>query len=428
MPTLAVLGTQWGDEGKGKIVHLLGTKADYIVRYQGGNNAGHTIVFDQRMFILHLIPSGILLPGKQCVIGNGVVIDPYALREEVSVLEKEGISVRNRLSISDRAHVILPYHRFLDKLKEKSSLKIGTTGKGIGPAYADKVARVGIRLADFLEPAGFTALLDANINEKKPLLKKVCDPQQLKKQILKDYKKIRAFLLPFACDTSVLLNQAADRGKKIIFESAQGTLLDIDFGSYPFVTSSNPTVGGICTGTGIPPHKIHEALGIVKAYTTRVGEGPFPTEQKNRIGEFLRTEGKEFGSTTGRPRRCGWFDSVVVQHSVRMNGIKRFALTKLDVLSNIHPLKICVGYRYKKKLLNTYPASHHIITRCKPVYITMHGFTGDLTGITSFSALPAAAKAYVKKIEKLVNAQCALISMGRSREETIMRDKRFSWI
>lgn len=428
MATLVVIGTQWGDEGKGKIVHLLGKKADYIVRYQGGNNAGHTVVFDKKMFILHLIPSGILLPGKRCVIGNGVVIDPGALREEIFFLEKEGIKVHGRLFISLAAHVILPYHRYLDKLKEKGALKIGTTGKGIGPAYADKVARIGIRVADFLDTETFMELLETNIREKRPLLEKVCDVDALYNEIKKNYPKFKNFLEPLACDVSILLNRVLDKKRNVIFESAQGTLLDIDFGSYPYVTSSNPIAGGICAGTGIPPYRIDETLGIVKAYTTRVGEGPFPTEQTSRIGEFLREKGKEYGATTGRPRRCGWFDSVAVRHSVRINGIKRFALTKLDVLTGIDPVKICVAYTYNGRKIKDFPVSQKVLNECKPVYIEMQGFSGDLTKVKSWRELSPQAQRYVKKLEKITNARCALISMGRSRDETIVLDKKFKWV
>lgn len=428
MSTLVVIGTQWGDEGKGKIVHLLGKKADYIVRYQGGNNAGHTVVFDSRMFILHLIPSGILLPGKRCVIGNGVVIDPEALREEIFFLEKEGIKVHGRLFVSLAAHVILPYHRYLDKLKEKGALKIGTTGKGIGPAYADKVARIGIRVADFLDTETFMELLETNIREKRPLLEKVCDVDALYDEIKKNYPKFKNFLEPLSCDVSILLNRVLDKKRNVIFESAQGTLLDVDFGSYPYVTSSNPIAGGICAGTGIPPYRIDETLGVVKAYTTRVGEGPFPAEQTSRIGEFLREKGKEYGATTGRPRRCGWFDSVAVRHSVRINGIKRFALTKLDVLTGIGPVKICVAYTYNGRKIKDFPVSRKVLNECKPVYIEMQGFSGDLTKVKSWRELPPQAQRYVKKLEKIINARCALISMGRSRDETIVLDKKFKWI
>ncbi|MFH1380177.1 MAG: adenylosuccinate synthase [bacterium] len=428
MSTLVIIGTQWGDEGKGKVVHLLGKKADYIVRYQGGNNAGHTVIFDNRMFILHLVPSGILLPGKICLIGNGVVVDPQSLKEEVDLLKQKGISVHKRLFVSNRAHVILPYHRYLDKLKEKGSLKIGTTGKGIGPAYSDKVARIGIRIADYLEPETFKELLETNVREKKPLLDKVCNIAQLKQSILRDYPVLRNFLKPMAVDVSILLENALKRKKNIIFESAQGTLLDVDFGSYPFVTSSNPVAGGVCAGAGIPPNLIDETLGILKAYTTRVGEGPFPSEQTNRVGEFLRKNGKEFGSTTGRPRRCGWFDAVAARHSVRLNGIKKLALTKLDVLSGINPVKICVAYKYQGRRINDFPASQKQLAGAKPVYIAMPGFSGDLTAVKSWDKMPVPAKKYVKKLEQLIGASCAIVSLGRSRDETIIVDKKFKWI
>jgi adenylosuccinate synthase len=386
------------------------------------------VVFDSRMFILHLLPYGILLLGKKCVIGNGVVIDPEALRDEVRVLKKEGISVAKRLFVSQSAHIILPYHRYLDKLKEKGSLKIGTTGKGIGPAYSDKVARIGIRVADFLDKKTFIELLDTNLREKKPLLDKICSTDELYKQIITSYPALAAFIAPFVADCSVLLNRAIDRNKNILFESAQGTMLDVDFGSYPYVTSSSPIAGGVSLGTGVPPTRIDEILGVIKAYTTRVGEGPFPTEQQNRIGEYLREQGKEFGATTGRPRRCGWFDCVVATHAVRINGIKKLALTKLDVLAGIDPINICVAYKYQGKIIKEFPAAQRVLAGCTPVYITMPGFGGDIHTVTRWQQLPRAAQQYVQKLEKLVGSKFSLVSMGRSRDETIMIDKNFKWI
>lgn len=426
MPTLVVVGTQWGDEGKGKVVHLLSEKADYIVRYQGGNNAGHTVVFDGKQFILHLIPSGILEPGKKCIIGNGLVIDPEALVEEIKFLATKGIKVKGRLFISDAAHVILSYHRYLDMLREtqKGKRKIGTTRKGIGPAYADKVARTGIRMSDFLSESIFKSLLDINLKEKDSLLRKIVNVDSVRKEILSRYKPLVRQIKEYITDTELLLNKVVAEDKNVILESAQGTLLDVDFGTYPYVTSSNPIAGGACVGSGLGPTKIDNVLGVVKAYTTRVGEGPFPTELDDDIGRALREKGKEFGATTGRPRRCGWFDALIVRHSVRVNGLDRLALTKIDVLDGINSLKICVGYRYKNKILREYPHSREVIEHCQPIYIQMPGWKQPTRGVQKFDKLPANAKRYIKKIEDLVGAKVAIISMGRSREETIVIDKK----
>ncbi len=426
MSTLVIIGTQWGDEGKGKVVHLLSKKADYIVRYQGGNNAGHTVVFDGKEFILHLIPSGILQPGKKCIIANGVVIDPEALVEEIKFLATKKVSVKGRLFISDAAHVLFPYHRYLDMLREtkKGTRKIGTTRKGIGPAYSDKVARVGIRMGDFLEDERFRTLLNMNIKEKESFLKEIVNVNYVKNNILKKYKSLVKQIKKYVLNTELLINKVIDEGKNIIFESAQGTLLDVDFGTYPYVTSSNPTAGGACVGTGVGPTKIDSVLGVVKAYTTRVGEGPFPTELTDNTGTMLRDKGKEFGATTGRPRRCGWFDAVVVRHSVRVNGLDKLALTKIDVLEGIDPIKICVGYKYKNKILREYPNNIDILKNSTPVYIQMPGWNKKAKGIQKFEKLPKNAKLYIKKIEKLVGAKISLISMGRSRDETIIIDKK----
>ncbi len=428
MSTLVVVGSQWGDEGKGKIVHLLGKKADYIVRYQGGNNAGHTVVFDGKHFVLHQIPSGILQPGRKCVIGNGVVMDPLALREEARFLESRRIRVKGRLFVSAWAHLILPYHKYLDALRESGTDKIGTTKRGIGPAYSDKVGRTGIRLADYMEPDLFRELLERNLQEKAPLLKKVVSLSKLRHETLKDYNGLRNFLRPFVADTPALLQKALANGANVLFEGAQGALLDVDFGTYPFVTSSNPSAGAACVGAGVGPSAIDEVLGVVKAYTTRVGEGPFPTELKDALGHFLRERGQEFGATTGRPRRCGWFDAVVVRHAVRVNGITRLALTKLDVLEGVDPIRVCVGYRLNGRMVRDFPASRWDQARAKPVYKDLPGFSGPVKGITRHKDLPAAARSYVKFLEKETGAPMSLISMGRSREETILLDKKFRWI
>ncbi|OEG69937.1 adenylosuccinate synthetase, partial [Candidatus Endomicrobiellum trichonymphae] len=312
MSTLVVLGTQWGDEGKGKVVHYLAKQADYIVRYQGGNNAGHTLIYENKPFILHLIPSGILFPDKYCLITNGVVVDPKALKEEIALLDKNNVSIEKRFFISGQAHIILPYHKFIDGILEEENIKIGTTRRGIGPAYADKAKRIGIRVVDYLEKDVFEDLLEKNLIEKAPILKNSrVDIANLKEEILKDREELSIFLEPFVADTSIMIESAIRKNKKILFESAQGTMLDLDFGTYPFVTSSNPIAGGVCPGAGIGPTKIDNVLGVVKAYTTRVGEGPFTAELFDEMGKFLREKGVEYGATTGRPRRCGWFDAVV---------------------------------------------------------------------------------------------------------------------
>ena len=425
MSTLVVLGTQWGDEGKGKVVHYLAAEADYIVRYQGGNNAGHTLIYENKPFVLHLIPSGILFPKKVCMITNGVVVDPKALKEEIDELKKKKIPVDGRFFVSERAHVILPYHKLIDGMLESDTTqtKIGTTKKGIGPCYTDKVRRVGIRVIDYIDKEVFLELLDQNLKEKENMLKRVCDIKKLKKEILKDHAVLSKFLKKYVADTSVMIADAIAKKKKVLFESAQGTMLDLDYGTYPFVTSSNPTSGGASTGVGMGPSNVDAVLGVVKAYTTRVGEGPFPTELFDKTGEFLREKGQEFGATTGRPRRCGWFDAVVLRHSVRVNGIKHLILTKLDCLEGLDKIKICVAYKYKGKILKDFPASRIVQRDCKPVYEEMPGLNGVVRGVTKFEKLPANAKKYIKRLEQLVGAKIDLVSLGRKREETIPAGK-----
>jgi len=429
MSTLVVVGVQWGDEGKGKIVHLLGKQADIVVRYQGGNNAGHTVIFDGKHFVLHLIPSGILEPGKKCLIGNGVVIDPEALQEEFQFLEKRKVRVRGRLFIADAAHVILPYHRYLDCLHEDRAGvgKIGTTRRGIGPAYSDKVGRVGLRVADYLNPEVFLPLLESNLKEKAPLLKNFGSLEDIRREVLKNYNALRRFLKPYVVNGPEFIFHAVESRRKILFESAQGTMLDVDFGTYPFVTSSNPVAGGVCIGSGLAPTQIDEVLGVLKAYTTRVGEGPFPTELKDDLGESLRQRGMEFGATTGRPRRCGWFDAVAVRHAVRINGSRWLALTKLDVLEGVTPLKIAVAYRAGGKILKEFPSDRQQQAEAVPVYEEMPGFQGSIRGMTRYAQLPANAQRYIKRLETLVGAKVAMISLGRSREETIILDSKFPW-
>jgi adenylosuccinate synthase len=420
--TIAIIGTQWGDEGKGKVVHYLSRNADYIVRYQGGNNAGHTVVFDNKEYILHLIPSGIL-EHKKCVIANGVVVDPEALYNEVQLLKSKGFEVTpENLFISDRAHVILPYHKYLDVVREKTQ-KIGTTQKGIGPCYADKYSRSGIRISDYLEKDIFISLLDKNLDEKYPLIKNFVSisREELKKQIILQHKKYSKFLKPFVVDTTNLLIDAIEQGRVVIFESAQGTMLDVDFGSYPYVTSSNPIVGGISIGTGLPPKYITKVIGIAKAYTTRVGEGPFPTEIKSKLQEVIREQGKEYGATTGRPRRCGWFDSVVVRHAIKINSIDELVLTKLDCLKGINPLKICIAYKYKGKLYYDFPSSRKIQSLAQPVYISTAGFNEDLSEITNYDDLPKNVKKYIQLIERYCGIKIKMFSLGRERDKTILR-------
>lgn len=428
MSTLVVLGTQWGDEGKGKVVHYLAKQADYIVRYQGGNNAGHTLIYENKPFVLHLIPSGILFPKKNCLIGNGVVVDPKALKEEVSVLSKKKISVKGRFFISEQAHVILPYHKIIDGILEEGNVKIGTTKRGICPSYSDKVKRIGIRIVDYLEKDIFLDLLDKNLIEKAPILEKSgINIKNLKEEILKDHKELSKFIKPFVADTSLMVENAINRKKKVLFESAQGTLLDLDFGTYPFVTSSNPIAGGVCSGVGLGPTKVNSVLGVVKAYTTRVGEGPFAVELFDKMGDFLREKGGEYGATTGRPRRCGWFDAVVVRHSVRISGINHLILTKLDCMEDIDTIKICVAYKYKGKIYKEFPASRTVQKYAKPVYEEMQGFKGKVKGISDFKKLPLNAQKYVKRLEQLVGAPIDLISLGRKREETIEVRKGVKW-
>ncbi|MDR0823159.1 MAG: adenylosuccinate synthase [Endomicrobium sp.] len=420
MSTIIVLGTQWGDEGKGKVVHFLAKDADFIVRYQGGNNAGHTLIYNNKPFALHLVPSGILFPNKVCVIANGVVVDLKALKEEINNLKKIGISVKNRLFLSEQAHIILPYHNILDSISESGKVKIGTTQKGIGPAYSDKINRVGIRIADYLENDVFISLLDDNLLAKSEILKKAkINIKTLREQIIKDRKNLAPLIKPFAADTSLMLNEAIKKNKKIVFESSQGALLDIDFGTYPFVTSSNPISGGACAGAGVSPQKIDSALGVVKAYTTRVGEGPFPTELFDKTGEFLREKGCEYGATTGRPRRCGWFDAVVVRYSVRLSGINSVILTKLDCMQGLPKIKICTAYKYKGKIYKEFPASRTVQKLCKPIYEEMTGFEESIIGIKSFDKLPKNAQKYIKRLETLIGAPIDFVSLGRKREETI---------
>ncbi|HRP02064.1 MAG TPA: adenylosuccinate synthase [Candidatus Kapabacteria bacterium] len=419
-----VVGAQWGDEGKGKIVDLISQDADIVARYQGGANAGHTIVIDDKQYILHLIPSGILSPNVQCVIGNGVVIDPVALMNEIEMLQKNGIDVKDRLFISHKAHLIMPYHKMIDKVREeKSTNAIGTTGRGIGPSYIDKYRRVGIRIVDLLDKVTFEEKLRANISEQNQLLEKIYDHKQLnEEEIVDSYLKFDKLVDSYITDTTSLLNNAIDEGKKVIVEGAQGALLDVDHGTYPYVTSSNPTSGGACTGLGIPPTSITRIIGITKAYNTRVGNGPFPTELNDEMGEYLRKHGAEFGATTGRPRRCGWLDLVALKYSVMINGISEIALTKIDVLDDLETIKICVEYTSEGKILKHFPIDIPTLDKIECNYIEIEGWKQSLRGITSFANLPSQVKNYIKIIEDFVGAKVTILSLSPDRKDTIVAE------
>jgi len=419
MSNIVIIGAQWGDEGKGKVIDVYSRKVDMIARYQGGNNAGHTVVIGKDRFILHLIPSGILHKGKMCVIGNGVVVDPKALLEEIKMLQSRGIDVDGRLFVSEEAHIILPYHWKLDGIKEEKKGRIGTTKKGIGPCYADKVARNGIRAVDLLNRDVLRQKLQSNLDEKNAIFSKIYGVEGFGFDALyKEYLGYGERIKKYICNTTVLLNGAIKKRKKILFEGAQGTLLDVDHGTYPFVTSSNSTAGGASTGTGVGPNKIDKVIGVVKAYTTRVGEGPFPTEFGPDLMERIRQKGKEFGATTGRPRRCGWFDSVVVGHAVMVNGIDEIVITKLDVLDDLETIKICISYKYNGGVHKHFPADMQAQAGAEPVYEELPGWKADTTGITTYSKLPKNAKNYLKRIQYILNTKIVLISVGSDRKQT----------
>ncbi|MFP4198362.1 MAG: adenylosuccinate synthase [Halanaerobium sp.] len=423
MSNKIVVGAQWGDEGKGKITDMLAETADLVVRYGGGNNAGHTVIVGEEKFELHLIPSGILYEDKKSVLGGGVVIDPEAMVEEMEGLEERGISLAN-LYISETAHVIMPYHRMLDGLEEKrkGDSKIGTTGKGIGPCYTDKTARRGIRIADLLDEGRLRAKLKKALDYHNLLLEKVYNAKTLKiEEIIKQYQPYIEKLRPYVTNTSLLLNEAHQKNQKIFFEGAQGTLLDIDYGTYPFVTSSNPTAGGVCTGTGMGPTTIDDVIGVTKAYLTRVGAGPFPTELENEQGEYLRDKGHEFGVTTGRPRRCGWLDIPILKHAVRVNGLTEIALTKIDVLTGLDEIKVCTAYRHGEKIVEEFPPYLESEIPYEPVYEKWPGWEEDITGITDYKKLPENAKKYIARIEELIGIPARIISVGPGRKQAIIR-------
>ncbi|MFD1170563.1 adenylosuccinate synthase [Oceanobacillus caeni] len=420
MSSVVVVGTQWGDEGKGKITDFLSQNAEVIARYQGGNNAGHTIKFDDETYKLHLIPSGIFFKEKICVLGNGMVIDPKAFVNEVAYLHEYNISTDN-LRISNRAHVILPYHIQLDILQEeeKGEQKIGTTKKGIGPAYMDKAARMGIRIVDLLDKGVFREKLKQNLEEKNRLFEKIYEVKPMKvEDILDEYYEYGQKMAPYVCDTSVVLNNALNKGRRVLFEGAQGVMLDIDQGTYPFVTSSNPIAGGVTIGSGVGPSKINHVVGVSKAYTTRVGDGPFPTELHDEIGNQIREVGREYGTTTGRARRVGWFDSVVVRHAQRVSGITDLSLNSIDVLTGIETLKICVAYRYRGEIINEFPASLNVLAECEPVYEEMPGWKEDITGVRSLDELPANARHYIERISQLTEIPLSIFSVGPDRTQT----------
>lgn len=425
MATIIVVGTQWGDEGKGKVIDILSERAEIIARFQGGDNAGHTVVTKDGEFTFHLIPSGILHPGKKCVIGSGVVIDPEALIEEMEELETKGIDFHDRLFISDRAHITMPYHKILDRVidERRGKGKIGTTGRGIGTTYMDKTARVGIRVCDFLEPEVLREKLEIGLQEKNDLFKRLDSPQHLDcDSIMEKCIRYGEKMKQHVVDTSRMINEAVDNGQNVLFEGAQGTHLDIDFGTYPYVTSSHPISGGACTGIGIGPTKIDRVIGVVKAYTTRVGGGPFPTELADELGDRLRNAGPigEYGRTTGRPRRCGWFDAVVVRQSAIINGLDYIAVTRLDILDTFSKIKICTGYRYKGEVLNQFPPLLKVVESCEPVYEELDGWEEDTPGVKNFEDLPSKARDYLKRLSDLLETEICMVSTGPRREQTII--------
>jgi adenylosuccinate synthase len=424
MANVVVVGAQWGDEGKGKVVDIYTEFADDVVRYQGGNNAGHTLVVGEEKIVLHLIPSGILHSGKRCVIGNGVVLDPEVFIREITNLKASGrIADDSCLLLSESLHVIMPYHKRIDIAREAKSgdKKIGTTGRGIGPAYEDKIGRRGIRLMDLLNREVFARKLKENLEEKNFILEKMLGEEPFTfEEIFDEYCRYADVMRTYVADTAVVLAKDVKAGKKLLFEGAQGTLLDVDHGTYPYVTSSSTCAGGACTGSGVSPRDLHEIIGISKAYVTRVGSGPFPTELTEATGEKLRAAGHEFGATTGRPRRCGWFDAMVTRYAVRVNGLTGIALTKLDVLDDFASIKLCTGYTYEGKRVEELPANLEMFEKCQPVYEDMPGWQQDISKAKSFDELPEAARNYVKRLEELSGCQIVLVSVGPRRDQTIV--------
>ncbi|HZX15235.1 MAG TPA: adenylosuccinate synthase [Thermodesulfobacteriota bacterium] len=430
MPNIVVVGTQWGDEGKGRIVDLIAERVDVVARYQGGSNAGHTIVTNGETLVLHHIPSGILREGKLSVIGNGVVVDPKVLLEEIEKIKSHGYKVdEENLKISDSAHIVMPYHKEIDLAREErmGSGKIGTTGRGIGPVYEDKAARRGVRFSDLINPESFSVRLRSILEERNLYITRVLGRSPLEfEKIYEEYVIYGNKLRMFITDTPKVLNDAISQGKSVLFEGAQGALLDVDFGTYPYVTSSSAGAGGACIGTGVSPTKIDLVMGVAKAYTTRVGEGPFPSEVLGDLGIKLRELGNEYGSTTGRPRRCGWFDSVALRYSSMINGVSGLAITKLDVLSSLDKIKICVGYRYNGELITEFPSNTEILKRCEPVYEELDGWREELRDLKNVSSLPSNARFYLEKIEETTGVPIWILSLGPSREKVIFLRDIFS--
>jgi adenylosuccinate synthase len=428
MSVVVIVGAQWGDEGKGKIVDYLTRRAEVVARYQGGHNAGHTVVIKDEKYILHLIPSGILHKNTLCIIGNGVVVEPAALIKEITELKKRGITVGDNLLISRNAHLIMPYHVALDQASERAKGKknIGTTGRGIGPTYVDKMGRSGIRVGDLLTPDAFLEKLKANLLHVNFLLKNLYKAPTFKAEnVFKEYMGYAKILFRHIADTDVIVNDAVAKKRNVLLEGAQGTLLDIDHGTYPFVTSSSAVAGGACTGLGIGPTKINTVLGIVKAYTTRVGSGPFPTELHDETGELIREKGGEFGATTGRPRRCGWLDTVILKHSCRVNGLSGIVLTKLDILDGMDTLNICTAYSYKGTILKEMPKELSVFEKCVPVYEKVKGWKESTLGIKDFRKLPKKAQAYIRRIEALTGVKASIVSTGQKRDELILLQEPF---
>ena len=420
MANTILIGAQWGDEGKGKIIDVLTEQADIVVRTQGGNNAGHTVFIGKQKYVLHLVPSGILRRSKTCVIGNGVVIDPVGLVEEIEGLRKLGVKIKDNLFVSETAHVVFPYHRELDAQREilKGKNKIGTTKRGIGPAYGDKAARTGLRMIDLVDAARFKQKLELKIKENNEVLKAFGAQPLSFRKVHDAYRRAGDKLRPLVTNTVVLLHQAVRRGDDILFEGAQGTFLDIDHGTYPFVTSSNTTAGGACTGSGVPPHRMDRVVGVMKAYTTRVGEGPLPTENAE-IADMLHAMGREFGATTGRPRRCGWFDAVATRHATMVNGIDELAVTNVDGLDTVETIRVCIGYRIGRQRYDFVPSDTDTLSRCEPVYAEFPGWRKSTAGARKFKDLPPRCRAYLKAITELTGAKLFIASVGPGREQTI---------
>ncbi|WIH85462.1 adenylosuccinate synthase [Brachyspira pilosicoli] len=427
MASVIIVGTQWGDEGKGKIVDYLANKAQYVVRSQGGSNAGHTVVVDNVKYKLRLLPSGILHKDKVCIIGNGVVIEPKVFLSEIDGLIEKKVNMSN-LKISNRAHLLMPYHKILDELQEEDlgENKLGTTKNGIGPCYMDKASRLGIRIVDLMNKEVFAKKLKFNVELKNKLLKKLYNHDGINyEELLKEYLEYAERLRPYVADTTTILNKAIKEKKNILFEGAQATMLDLDHGTYPFVTSSYPAAGGACTGSGVGPRKIDNVIGVVKAYSTRVGEGPFPSELFDDVGQFIRDKGGEYGTVTGRARRCGWLDACVIKYASYINGLDSVAITRLDILDELEKLKICVAYKYNGEILEDYPADLGILSKVEPVYEEFDGWKTSTTNIREYDKLPENAKKYLKRLSEVIDTEISIVSVGAGRDETIIVKKVF---